>query len=390
MKNLTTKQKVTLLILTLIACITIIFIYELSRGLYDEWAQEPLGPELASFPTSTAYVFPPTWTPLPASTNQEVTRTPLPTIVAETPTALPPLYACNNLPTMIILGIGSDSRTDDYQYGRADVIRAIRVDFQNQRVTVLAFPRDLWVNIPEIQDNLDTSYQKLNTAYIYGNPGLHYWDHPSEGPGLLAQTLERNFGLTSEHYIAVNMQVFVDVVDALGGLDIYLEEEIDGRYTYDQSERLYFPAGQLHLTGDQALTLARNRKGSVFYRMDYQNMVICALQEKLKNPDTVAKIPQLITAFQENVQTDLTPQQLTQLACLGIQMPRSNIVFSSFPRNLFGDTMIYDPIAKQDVFVWTADFNEMSTYVDQFEAGTWPTLSISSMEEPESGTSGCP
>ncbi len=185
------------------------------------------------------------------------------------------------------------------------------------------------------------------------------------------------------------MNVFVDIVDAIGGLDIYLEEEIDGRYSYDQSERLYFPAGQLHLTGEQALTLARNRKGSVFNRMDYQNMVICALQEKLKKPESLSKIPEIITAFQNNLQTDLSPLQLTQLACLGIQMPRSNIVFSSFPSSTFQSARVYDPVAKKDVFIWEADFNDVSAYVEQFEAGTWPTISPSPLVEPESGTSGC-
>ena len=378
-------QKITLFFLSLMICALSVAI---GMELYSGWAQEPLGPQLADFPTSTAYVFPPTWTPEVTGTDQR-TRTPLPTISGGTPTSSAPLLACNDLPTLIILAIGSDSRTGDYEYGRADAIRAVRVDFQTQRVTVLAFPRDLWVRIPEIKDNLGTEKQKLNTAYIYGNPGLHFWDHPSEGPGLLALTLEKNFGLTADHYIAVSMEVFVDVVDALGGIDIYLEEEIDGRYSYDQSERLYFPAGHQTLTGDQALTLARNRKGSVFKRAQYQNMVICAFQQKLKEPQSIAKISEIIAAFQKNIQTDLTPLQLTQLACLGVQMPRQNIVFSSFPRNLFGDTMVYDPIAKQDVFIYTADFNVLSTYVAQFEAGTWPTMAPFSAEEPESGTSGC-
>jgi len=384
----TKAQKVTLAILTLIICVLSFAIYNLAKDTYTNWAQEPLGPELAAFPTSTPYVFPPTWTPLPISTL-DATRTPLPTIAAETPTPVSPLFACHDLPTMILLGIGSDARSDEYKYGRADVIRAIRVDFKAQRVTVLAFPRDLWVKIPEVRDNLGTNRQKLNTAYFFGNPGLHYWDHPSEGPGLLAQTLERNFGLTADHYLAVSMNVFVEIVDALGGLDIYLEEEIDGRYSYDQSKRLYFPAGQNHLTGEQALTLARNRKGSVFNRMDYQNLVICTLQEKLKNPEVVPQIPEIITAFKNNLQTDLTPLQLSQLACLGIQMPKSNIVFSSFPRNTFRSKMVYDPIAEQDVFIWEADFNEIGAYVEQFEAGTWPHIAPSASEEPESGTSNC-
>jgi LCP family protein required for cell wall assembly len=288
---------------------------------------------------------------------------------------------------MTILAIGVDARSDEYRYGRADVIRAVRVDFKTQRVSMLQFPRDLWVRIPEVRDNLGTDRQKLNTAYTYGNPGLHFWDHPSQGPGLLARALDQNFGLQVDHYIAVNMNVFVDLVDALGGLDITLPEGIDGRSSYDRSERLVFPAGAQHLTGEQALTLARIRNISVFQREGYQDMVMCALQEEIEQPETVLKIPAIISSFRDNVQTDLSPEQISQLACLGISMPRSNILFATFPRELFKNTMVYDPIAKQDVFIWESDFDELSAYVLRFQAGTWPDNSHS--DTPEPGTSGC-
>ena len=381
--RMTKSQKIILIIMAISACALSLGIFHEGIDLYRDWSQKPLGPAL----DSTPWELPATWTVEPNSLGQ--TRTPLPTFGYETETPVPPFFSCADLPTMMLLGIGSDARSNEYKYGRSDVIRAIRVDFQTQRVTVLAFPRDLWVKIPEVRDNLGTNQQKLNTAYYWGNPGLHYWDHPSEGPGLLARTLDRNFGLDVDHYLAVSMNVFVDVVDALGGLDITLEEEIDGRYAYDQSERLYFPAGQNHLTGEQALTLARNRKGSVFNRMDYQNLVVCTLQKKLKSPDVIPQIPTMISSFQKNVQTDLTPLQLSQLACLGTQMPISNIVFSSFPRNTFRSGEIYDPVGKYTTFIWQADFDEMKAYVEMFEAGTWPVISPSSSEEPESGTSGC-
>lgn len=384
---MTKAQKITLGILLLLIFILGLVVFNLGMQVYGGWVREPLGPAL-DYPTP--YEFPPTWTPFPYQTAApEITRTPLPTLAAETFTPVPAFFSCSALPTMLILGIGSDARSDEYKYGRADVIRAIRVDFVQQRVTVLAFPRDLWVYIPEVEDNLGVNQHKLNTAYFYGNPGLHFWDDPSEGPGLLALTLERNFGLNVDHYIAVSMNVFVDIVDELGGLDIYLEEEVDGRYSYDRSERLYFPAGQQHLSGEEALTLARTRNVSTFARTGHQNDVICAMQKRVKNPDIIPKIPAIIASFQENLQTDLTPLQLSQLACLGVQMPKTNIVFSSFPRNLFHSGEVYDPVLKKNLFIWESDFDQIRAYVDAFEAGTWPTFSLSPLATPESGTSAC-
>ena len=114
---------------------------------------------------------------------------------------------------------------------------------------------------------------------------------------------------------------------------------------------------------------------------------MCALQEEIEKTETILKIPSIISAFRDNIQTDLTPEQISQLACLGTTMPRDNITFASFPRELFKNGSVYDPIAKQDVFVWDTDFDVLRDYVSQFSAGTWPTSSP--FGTPEPGTSSC-
>ena len=379
---MTKTQKTVLGILSALACALSITILYLAAQAYLGWTRQPLGPALDQ---PTAWQLPATWTASPGASKPPLTLAP--TLSFETKTPASPFLPCSNLPTMTILAIGSDARSDEYRYGRADMIRAARVDFRAQRITVLEFPRDLWVKIPEVKDDLGTDRQKLNTAYTYGNPGLHFWDHPSQGPGLLARTLDLNFGLHADHYVAVNMNVFVDVVDALGGLDITLPEAIDGRTSSDRSERLVFPAGRQHLTGEQALTLGRIRNVSVFSRASHQNLVMCALQEEIEKPETILKVPAIISSFRDNIQTDLTPEQISQLACLGTTMPRSNIVFVSFPRELFKPGEVYDPIAKQDVFIWDSDFDVLREYVSQFNAGTWPASSP--FGTPEPGTSSC-
>jgi LCP family protein required for cell wall assembly len=382
-REMTKFQKITLGFLSLVAFVLLIIVLLVAAQAYLGWTRNPLGPAL-DYPTP--WELPATWTASPGAS--EPTLTIAPTLSFETETPASPFLPCTNLPTMTILAIGVDERSDEYRYGRADLIRAVRVDFRAQRVTLLAFPRDLWVKIPEVKDNLGTDRQKLNTAYTYGNPGLHFWDHPSQGPGLLARTLEMNFGLKADHYVAANMNIFVDVVDALGGLDIYLPEGADGRTSSDRSERLVFPAGTQHLSGEQALTLARIRNISVFQRAGYQNMVMCALQEEIEKPETVLKIPAIISSVRDNLQTDLTPEQISQLACLGTTMPRGNIVFASFPRELLKNDTVYDPIAKQDVFIWNSDFDALRDYVSRFEAGIWPGTSSPS-GTPEPGTSRC-
>jgi len=290
---------------------------------------------------------------------------------------------------MTLLAVGSDARSKSYNYGLGDVIRIVRVDFINVRVTILTFPRDLWVEIPDIADNINgQDHEKLNQSYLYGNPGFGYYDGPGAGPGLMARTLALNFGVVPERYIGVNMRTFENIVDAVGGIDIYLPETVDGRTSEDRASRLVFPSGQHHLNGFQALTLARIRIDGVFDRMDNQNLVMCALKDKLTSPKIITSIPSLIASFKNNVQTDLTPEQLTQLACIGTQIKSDDIIFASFPEELFTQDRIYDPVFKGRIFIWDADFNILRDYVKRFNEGTWPDPAMEE-EGPEVATS-CP
>jgi LCP family protein required for cell wall assembly len=291
---------------------------------------------------------------------------------------------------MTILTVGADVRGDNYTYGLADAIRLVRVDFVNPKVTVLEFPRDLWVEIPDIADNLNgQDHERLNQAYLYGNPGFGYTDDPAHGSGLLARTLTLNFGANIDHYAAVNMRTFEKIVNALGGIDVYLPHAVDGRTADDRASRLLFESGQHHLDGSRALMLARIRIKGTFARADNQNRVLCALRDKLTSPQVVTKIPGLIKSFQGAVRTDLTPAQLGQLACLGTQLQPGNIVFASFPEEDFAMTRIYDPVFKGRVFTWDVDYGILRNYIAQFNQGTWPATG-SAPETTDSNEEGIP
>ncbi|MCC6299721.1 MAG: LCP family protein [Anaerolineales bacterium] len=340
--------------------------------IYSTKWQTPLGPPLQLTP-QTPFKLAPTWTPDALATS---TARPLfsvsekSTQLSSSPTAD---ASCGAQGTMFLLLIGSDSRGDSYQYGLADMIRIARVDFANAEVTVLEFPRDMWVEIPDIADNLNgQDHEKLNQAYLYGNPGFKYTTDPAQGPGLLARTLALNFGTKIDHYAAVNMRTFVNVVNAVGGIDVYLPEPVDGRTADDLSSRLIFPAGELHLMGDRALTLARIRIEGGFVRTENQNRVLCALRDQLVSPAVVDNIPALIQSFKDNVQTDLTPEQIGQLACIGTKVEAGDIRFAEFPENLFNVTRQYDAVFGKEVSIVKTDFKILRDYVTQFNEGSWP------------------
>ena len=361
---MTRLQKATLSFLTVVA----IGLSMMVVRLYSDLWQKPLGPAL-QVSTVNPIELPATWTPDPRAT-QSLRASSNPVSSSQTK---PATSLCSAPPVMNLLLIGSDSRGDSYNYGLADMIRLARVDFVNARVTVLEFPRDMWVEIPDVADNINgQDHEKLNQAYLYGNPGFHYTDDPAQGPGLLARTLALNFGTQIDHYAEVNMRTFVNLVNAVGGIDVYLPDAVDGRTPDDMNKRLVFKEGSLHLDGDRALTLARIRIKGGFARGENQNRVLCALRDKLASPSVIKEIPELIESFRNNVQTDLTLAQITQLACIGAQIDPGDIRFADFPEELFVTTREYDPVFGKDISILKADFDILRDYVTQFHAGTWP------------------
>lgn len=385
---MTRFRKVTLTFLSVAACLAVILLTWTWQG---KW-QQPLGPALQIL-TVTPFQMPATWTPDPDAVGTlPTTSTAISAAKKSLPTTTPESGVCGAPPVMTILAIGADTRGDNYAYGLADVIRLVRVDFLNRKVTVLEIPRDLWVQIPDIADNLNgQDHEKLNQAYLYGNRGFGYTDDPAQGPGLLARTLTLNFGTQIDHYAAVNMRTFEKIVNAVGGIDVTLPEAVDGRTADDPSPRLLFPAGTHHLNGTRALTLARVRIEGGFSRADNQNRVLCALRDQLTSPKVITKIPELIRSFQDSIQTDLSPGQLGQLACIGTQIPSGNIVFVSFPEEHFKQGRQYDPVFKKKVFAWDVDFQIIRDYVRQFNEGTWPRPSVEPSEDtPEEEVSICP
>lgn len=380
--DMTRTQKNILLMLSVVAFSLLTLVGWLGYQVYDTRWRAPLAGPAIQMSTSE-WALPATWTPTQSNSSSNLIST-----MTLEPTSTPVgNITCGGPPSMTILGVGSDARANSYQYGLGDVIRIVRVDFVNAKVAVLVFPRDLWVEIPDIADDIDgQDHEKLNQAYLYGNPGFGYYDGPGEGPGLLARTLALNFGVVPDRYFAVNMRTFEKVVDAVGGIEVYLPNGVDGRTDDDRSGRLVFPAGHQTLSGEKALTLARTRHDGVFERANYQNTVMCALQDKLTSPSVIPRIPALIESFTGAVQTDLTPEQITQLACIGTRMSGEDITFVAFPQELFEGTRIYDPVFKGRVFIWDVDFDLLREYVARFNAGTWPASSPTGEPDPEEDT----
>jgi len=315
---------------------------------------------------STAVVPFPSRVAVTPSPSVTATQTSTPT---QTPTPTPAAY-CGGPPSLMLVLVGTDSRTDSYYAGLADSIRLVRVDFVEPGVMVLPFQRDLYVEIPGLMEH-GITHGKLNQGYTYGTPAFNYYDAPNRGLGLMEETLEQNFGVHVDNGIAINLQSFTRIVDALGGIDIYLPYTIDGRVRNSRDSNLYFKAGNHHLNGYRTQMLARLRPNGDIQRTDVQNLILQALADKLLSPKVLRDLPKLIDIYKESVFTDLTPVQMAQLMCLAPRLDSQKIEYVHFPQDLFKGSRVQDPVLG-NTFVWDVDFDVLREYTEAFGKGGWP------------------
>ena len=269
---------------------------------------------------------------------------------------------------MYILVIGSDARSNSYSIGLADAIRLVRVDFAVPGIQVLTFPRDLYVEIPGLEKYNGSTHGKLNQAFLYGNPGYGFFDGYGQGPGLMALTLEENFGASTDHFLAVNLNTFIKIVDTLGGIDINMPYTLDGRVQGSKDPDRYFKAGELHLDGYRTMLLARLRPNGDVNRSEIQNLILEAIAKKLFAPSTLPGLLKLFGSFHDSIQTDINPVQVGKLACLATHLDADKIEFVTFPEKLFKNSRVQDPVLG-NTSILDADFSVLKTYVQKFEDG---------------------
>jgi len=279
---------------------------------------------------------------------------------------------CGNVPVLTVLAVGIDFRGDNYLYGLADVIRIIRIDFTTHKVSVLTLDRAIWVEIPGISAHYGITHGLLNQAYFYGVPAMGYYTGPAGGAGLLAETLQKNFDLNVDNYAVVDFRAFVKIVDALDGIDVNLPAPVDGNV--NGNDFGFFNAGTHHLSGAQALNLARIREGySTLIRDSNQDQIIKGIYAKVTSPAIISRLPQLLLSLKGAGLTGLSARQIEDMLCLVRKMDTStDLTFRSIPDKYYIYSWIYDQDMHQDINIWKIDFNVFRSYIADFMKGEWP------------------
>lgn len=198
-------------------------------------------------------------------------------------------------PQLNILVLGVDARPGEGYVTRTDSVMLIGVQPRRFHTTILSIPRDLFIDTPGY------GLQRINTINVLGE-----METEGRGPALLGEAITQSFGYTADLYVRLNFNAFVELIDAVGGVDINVERRIvDTLYpTADGGvETVTFEVGYQHMDGETALKYARTRHSDDdYYRAGRQQQVVDAVMGKLANP--LVWIP-AFSAITRNIDTNL-------------------------------------------------------------------------------------
>ncbi|MMZ46016.1 Regulatory protein MsrR [compost metagenome] len=214
-----------------------------------------------------------------------------------------------------ILLMGADTR-DGEDAGRSDSIMLLHINPVNGQAYLFSILRDSWIKIPGHKSN------RINTAFALG------------GPELMAQSVEKLTGLPIHYYLTTDFQGFEKVVDALGGIDLYVEKDME-YYLYENNGYydIVLKQGQQHLDGRKALQYVRFRHDATgdYTRTERQRKFLKALAEKAKNGTTVFKVPKILEEISPYLTTNMDSHDMLRLASLAYKVQWSELNTGQIP-----------------------------------------------------------
>ncbi len=262
-------------------------------------------------------------TPAPTATAtpepSDGAATPEPTVTPE-PTMTPPDYEFEKKRVNILL-LGADSSVERVEAGlnfRTDTMILVTVDFENKDVDMISIPRDSYVRI----NRSETRFNKINAAFVFGGGA------DKNGYAYSMNTVSDLLGVRIDYYVGFGMNVVKEVVDAMGGVDY----DVDIAFTMcgRKTEK-----GLQHMDGQKVLDYCRFRKGGRgdVDRVDRQQRMLFSIFETMLKTNQVKNIPDIYTAVQENIDTNLDVLQIATLAYFAKDLSMDQIERHTVPGN---------------------------------------------------------
>ncbi|WP_262678781.1 LCP family protein [Paenibacillus sp. J5C2022] len=192
-----------------------------------------------------------------------------------------------------VLLLGIDQRGNEI--GRSDSLLYTVVRPSDGRMLLVSIPRDLYVELVGRERK-----DKINHSYAFG------------GAGMTMDTVEKLFDAPVDHYASINFEGFRDVIDAIGGIALPIEDDIVN--DDPGHEHFVIKGGQDLYNGVDALNFVRYREDSDMNRTERHQQFLHAIIEKATKLKQWSKIPSLIDIMGDNFSTDIPPDKLVDQA----------------------------------------------------------------------------
>src|SRR6478736_2537063 len=230
---------------------------------------------------------------------------------------------------------GAPKGPNPYAGSNSDTLMLLRADPTNNTLSLLSFPRDLWVNIYCHGDTVYTQ-NRINSA----------WSTCSNGPAATLATMEHLTGLHINYLITLDFHAFTQIVDHLHG--IYMN--VDRRYfiaPHTGTSAINLHPGYQKLDGAEALSYVRYRHtDSDIYRTGRQQLFLDALKSRVKTGLSIFDAPKLIGDLKHNVEIaqggggNVTPEQLKSYLGLLYGLPAGHLFRNAIPVNDLNNVVI--------------------------------------------------
>lgn len=200
--------------------------------------------------------------------------------------------------SVLIMGVDDSSTRGFESSARTDALLVATFNKKENSIKLLSIPRDSYVYIPEV------GYKdKINHAHAYG------------GPLATIETIEELLDIPIDFYVKINFEAFIEIVDALGGIEMYVPISFTEQDSKDRHNAISLKEGYQHLNGEEALALARTRKiDNDYERGKRQQEILKAIIKKAASIGSIPKYSQIIDSIGDNMETDITSEHALAFA----------------------------------------------------------------------------
>ena len=215
--------------------------------------------------------------------------------------------------TVLIMGVDSTSdRLNANAAFNGDTLMLITFNPHTLNATVFSIPRDTYVPIACLKDG---GSSKINSSAAYGSQ-------------CVINTVQNLVDIKIDYYVKINFKGVVDLVDALGGIDITVPDKIDfceqnSKRSFKKENLQCIKSGFQHMNGEQALAFARHRKtlpAGDFQRVQHQQLVVESIANSAKNLSSINDFYSILDAISINIDTNMSTNEMLNLYNVGKNM----------------------------------------------------------------------